>query len=204
MIRPASRGFSLIEMLLVLVIIGIVAALVVPAADTVIRGMRLTQATQTVMDQLAIARQAAIGKNRIVEVRFYQFADPETPSSTVSFRAMQSLEMINSRGLAPLNNVIFLPVSTIMDAAPTLSSLLDPSARTLCSGTDSLPRVGTNYHYIAVRFRPDGSTDLLPTGGPWFLTIHAEVSGDSLSRPPANFSTVEIDPVNGDLKVFRP
>ena len=72
------------------------------------------------------------------------------------------------------------------------------------SGTDPLPRVGANYRYVALRFHPDGSTDLLPTAGPWFLTLHDEVQGDGLAQPPANFSTIEMDPVNGSLKFFRP
>jgi hypothetical protein len=71
-------------------------------------------------------------------------------------------------------------------------------------GVDPLPRAGASYRYVALRFQPDGSTDLLPTGGSWFLTVHDEIAGDALAQPPADFSTIEIDPLNGSLKFFRP
>jgi uncharacterized protein (TIGR02596 family) len=204
MSRSAYRAFSLIEMLVVILIIGIIATFAVPIVTSVGRSSRLNRATQTVADQLALARQTAISRNHAVEVRFYQFADPETPGSSSSFRALQTLEVINARAISPLDKVQPLPASTIIDASPTLSSVLDPGKRAMAPGTDPLPRIGTSYLYVALRFHPDGSTDLLPTAGAWFLTVHDEVQGDGLARPPANFVTLEIDPINGSLKFFRP
>ena len=204
MSRSSRLGFSLLEMLAVILIIGIIAGVLVPAASGIVRGTRLTQATQTIVDELGVARQTAIGKNRLVEVRLYQYADPQTPASSSRFRAVQTFQVVNSRWFFPLDKVQPFPTSTIMDSAPGLSSVLDPTTRPPSAGTDPIPVVGTNYQYVAIRFHPDGSTDLLATGGPWFLTLHDEVNGDALNQPPANFSTVEIDPVNGSLHVFRP
>jgi uncharacterized protein (TIGR02596 family) len=200
----ANRGFSLVEMLVVLLIIGIIAAFAVPVVAGVSRSSRLTRAAATVGDQLALGRQAAIARNRTVEVRFYQFADPEVPGSPSSFRALQTFEVINARALSPLDKMQILPTAVIIDASPGLSSLVDPQKRILVSGADPLPRAGTNYHYVSLRFHPDGSTDLLPTQGPWFLTLHDEVRGDGLAQPPANFTTMEVDPINGSVKFFRP
>jgi uncharacterized protein (TIGR02596 family) len=190
-------------------IMAIILAFAVPATNTILRGNRMTQATQIIVDRLALARQTAITKNRAVEVRFYQFADPEVPGTAASFRALQALEVVKANVVLPLEKLQPLPTAIIIDSAQSLSSLLDPNdphKRTKVTATissPSLPRVGTNYSYVALRFRPDGSTDLLPTAE-WFLTLHSEVSGDGLTTPPANFVTVDIDPVSGTLKFFRP
>ena len=204
MSRSTAAAFSLLEMIVVIAIVGIIAAMAIPVAGSVSRATKLTQASQTIGDQLAIARQTAIATNRAVEVRFYQYADPEVPGSKVAFRAIQALEIVNPRLITAVDKLQALPDSMIIDSAPVLSSILDPAKRTVSAGTDSLPRVGTNYKYVAMRFRPDGSSDLLPTAGTWFLTVHDEIQGDGLTQPPPNFATIEIDPVNGALKFFRP
>ena len=204
MIRSSQRGFSLIELIVVIFIIGIIAAFAVPAVIHVNRGNRLAQTAQIIGDELAIARQTAIGHNHVVEVRFYKFSDPETPGSPNSFRAVQVLEVFNARGISQVDRAQLLPNAMIIDASPALSSLLDPGKRTILAGSTPLPRAGTNYQYAALRFRPDGSTDLLPTQGPWFLTVHDETKGDNLTKAPTDFATVEIDPINGSLKYFRP
>jgi uncharacterized protein (TIGR02596 family) len=204
MSRSTASAFSLLEMIVVIAIVGIIATMAIPVAGSVSRATKLTQATQTIGDQLAIARQTAIGTNRTVEVRFYQYADPEVPGSKVAFRAVQALQIVNPRLITPVDKLQSLPEAMIIDSAPVLSSILDSSKRTVSAGSDPLPRVGSNYKYIALKFRPDGSSDLLPTAGTWFLTVHDENQGDGLTQPPPNFSTIEIDPVNGALKFFRP
>ena len=74
-----SRAFSLVELLVVIAVIAIVAGYAVPAVTTMLKGSQLTQGSQMVVDQIALARQTALSRNRSVEVRFYKYADPETP-----------------------------------------------------------------------------------------------------------------------------
>ena len=203
--RVGSAAFTLLELLLVVAILGIIGAFVLPTANTILRGGKLNQASQTVVDRLSLARQSAIAQNRPVEVRFYRYKDPESPASSNSFRALQAFLVVKANQLNAMEKTQMLPSSVIIDSSPTLSSILDSSKRTLVTtGTTSIPRVGTNYSYIAVRFRPDGSTDLGPTTGPWFLTLHGESDKDGLTAPPPNFVTIAIDPVNGALSFFRP
>ena len=204
MIKRSSTGFTLVEMLVVMAVIVILIAAVVPAATGILRGNKVTQAIEAVESQFNLARQAAVAANRTVEIRLYQYIDPSQNGSAATFNALQAFTL-NGSTLTPTENVQKLPSTVIMDSGATLSSLLNPTAqRPLVQGKLPLPDIGKNYTYIAFRFRPDGSTDLLPTTGPWFLTLHESLRGDKLTAPPSQFATVEIDPVSGELRLYRP
>jgi uncharacterized protein (TIGR02596 family) len=215
MSRPRKSGFTLIELLVVVAIIAVLLVLVVPAANNMLGGTNITKATQTVVDQLTLARQSAISLNRPVEVRFYQYHDPDVSGTNYCFRALQSWEELKANSFIPLEKVQSLPTGVIMDKgtsnpATTISSifLYNPNmAITGPPGPVAIPLVGTQYSYVAIHFTPSAATDLLPTGGAagsWFLTVHSELSGDGLSIPPPNFVTIQIDPVSGTLQFFRP
>lgn len=212
-----TDAFTLVELLTVLGIIVIVAAFAMPAMNTVLKGSQLTQGAQMVSDQLSLARQTALSTNRSVEVRYYQYGDPQTPGEQAGnpasgkYRALQLFQVQDTGAVTPLGKLQSLPPSIIMDSGTTLSTLLGPSqAKTPVSWTatdpqTSLPRVGTNYNCCYVRFLPNGSTNLPPnTGNPWFLTLHDMTYGDHLSSPPPNFFTIQLDPTNGHIKTFRP
>ncbi len=222
--HPLKRdGFTLVELLTVMAVISLIAVLSLPAVNTILRGSLLTQGAQMINDQLGLARQTALSKNRSVEVRFYQFGDPEAPGeipatpSSGKYRAMQLFEMQDSGAAVAMGKALRLPQSIILDSSTgggpgaTLSSLLDigttPSLKKVWSALDlqvSVPRVnGTNYNCCAFRFLPDGSTNLSPFSppGPWFLTLR---SLTDVKSPPANFFTIQIDATNGHIKTFRP
>lgn len=216
---PAKRAaFSLIELIVVIAIIAIIAAFTVPAASTILRGSKLTQASQIVTDQISLARQTALTRNRSMEVRFIRFGDPETPGESASdpstghFRAMQVFEVLESGVAVPLDKPQLLPQSVIMNPSAELSSLIGGSSQKTTKATNSdpeLPRgIARNYEYVAFRFLEDGSTNLSPTGGAaagkWFVTLHNANEKVSGSTPPANFFTLQIDPVSGATKLFRP
>jgi uncharacterized protein (TIGR02596 family) len=225
-----SRAFSLIELLVVVAVIGIIATFAIPAVSGILKGNSLTTASSMLVDQLSLARQYSLSKNRIVEVRFYRMADPELPGevatdpATGQYRAFQYFELSDSGVVLPVSKVLRFPDGIIMNPGETLSDFLgeDEANRLVTKAKldrkvdPELPRgVGLNYDYMPFRFFPDGTTSLSPTGtagkpsqgGRWFITLHSlsdlgNTTGNT--EPPPNFTTWMIDPVSGTSRVFRP
>ena len=214
----ARAGFTLLELLTVMAIMIIMMGLASPALTSIMKGSQLTQAGQTVTDQLALSQQTAIAKNHAVEVRLYQFSDSETPGEAAAngkYRALQSFEILTSGSAIPLGKCKRLPALIVIDSGSTLSTLISEAGKSTstalhvpsaASGSElqvSIPSVGMSYNSVAFRFRPDGSTEL-PSNQKWFLTLHSLNDGDNLTKVPANFVTLQIDPANGHIRTFRP
>jgi type II secretion system protein H len=68
--RPVKSGFTLIELILVLVILGVVTAVTVPAVVSSIRGNRLRVASRTVIRMGRYARSMAVLKQQPMVVKF--------------------------------------------------------------------------------------------------------------------------------------
>jgi len=209
-------AFTLIELLVVILIIAIIAAFAVPAVTGVIRGSAITQSSQILTDQFSLARQQALSRNRAIEVRLYQFADPEVPGEAVAtattwqYRAFQMFEVVESGAAVPLANVERLAGAAIINPSATFSSLIAGTGQTarvpVATRDPGLPRgIGHNYKYVSFRFLPDGSTNLSPTfAAGWFLTVHNLSDKAVGTVPPPNFFTLQLDPVSGATKSFRP
>lgn len=210
----ASRAFTLLEMIVVIAIIGLIAAFVVPAAMSVVNGSRLTQAAGILTNQLSYARQSAMVKNRAIEVRFLRFQDPESPaggsgqSSSNQFRAIQLLEVQDGGALVTLGKVEFLPDATVL-CADNRSSMLDSETvtqapKTPTAGDPPMPRgIEMHYDYVSFRFLPDGSTNLAANHN-WFVSVVATKDQTTSSKLPANFFILQVDPLNGIIHSFRP
>jgi uncharacterized protein (TIGR02596 family) len=212
-----SRGFSLLELLVVMAIIAVIASFAIPAASTILRGSQLTQASQMLSDQISLARQLALSRNRAVEVRFYRYGDPEAPGedpkepSTGRFRAIQSFEITESGAAVPLNKMQKFPSTVLLHDGEYSSILDDESQKPPKKARPADPAipggVDRNYEYISFRFYQDGSTNLKPTGGQsggnWFVTVMNSTDAQRDIKD-VNFFTMQIDPVSGSTKSYRP
>lgn len=205
------RGFSLLELLTVILIIGIVSVFVTPAVTTILKGSQISQGEQILTDQFKIARQLALTKNRSVEVRFIRFGDPEVPGeqksspSTGNYRAIQLFEVMDSGAILPIDKPQVLPPGTIFSSTK-LSTLIEGGKDGTPSGNDpKMPRgVELAYDFKSFRFLRDGSTDLKITGGVvWCITL-INMNDKEKGTLPANFVTLQIDPVAGAIRIFRP
>lgn len=205
-VNVGRNGFTLIELLVVITIAAILLLFAVPVTNSVLTANQVTTGTQMVVDGLSLARQTAITRNRVVEVRFYDFASLDRGNATTAeVSAFEAViyDETNTKS-SPLASVEHLPGGVLISKDETLSTLLKSSrAKTNWTTDDpkqSLPRgIGSSYQTYALRFRPDGSTDL--GAGSWFLTLHGSREAGS---PPPNHAAVQIDPYNGSLRLYRP
>jgi uncharacterized protein (TIGR02596 family) len=133
-IRSRRVAFSLVELLVVVAVIAVIVAFAIPAANSMLRGSQLTQGSQALGDQVAFARQAAISRNRPVEIRFYRYADLDTPGEQIQqketwkFRAFQLFEILENSAAVPLGPVQRLPNMVVADS-DKYSTLLRDSLR---------------------------------------------------------------------------
>lgn len=90
MLRKKQSGFTLIEMMVVLAIFAIVAAIAIPNFMSLLPGMRLNGAARQVMGDLMAARMKAVKLNKKTKVFFngngyeYEIWDDADNSGTVA------------------------------------------------------------------------------------------------------------------------
>jgi uncharacterized protein (TIGR02596 family) len=197
--RCRAAAFSLIELLTVIAIMVLLMGLAAPALNSLGRSTGLTVTAQQVVDQFNVARQQAITRNRLVEVRFYKVPDEADPAA--AYRALRLLVLNPDGSVQSADRVQkFQKGVAILDKA-TYSTMGGFAASTT---NETLPGFGSSP-YVYFRLRPDGSTDLdASAASKWFLTlVNLRETASSTNLPP-NFATIQIDPVTGRPKLFRP
>lgn len=187
-----KSGFTLVEMLAVIAMIGILAALTIPAMTSVSISMNVTRAGQLVGDQIALARQMAVARNRPVAVRFVEDAtDPgfssvqiwEYDASGDNPKAVRRLERLPD---AVILKKELSPVLTEADAAQ--------------SGTAKFGSAG-DRPYKGIRFRANGRVD---TSLPMARTYLTVVGRRDAAAVPTNYYTLQISPLTGRVTTLRP
>lgn len=202
--RHLETGFSLIELLLVVAIVGILSVLAIGGFNQTVRGTKITSTAQGVADALGLARNSALARNTPVQIRFYKFPtfDAATNSAPDTFRGLQ-IFACESRTTNAITRPFLFPNPVIASKDATKSSILQ---QTEFSGTGAVSGY-SNYKYVTLTFGSDGmirtGSSQLTTTNEFFITLQAVLDTDN-STWPKNYATVSVNPVTGNTKIFQP
>ncbi len=207
--RNKRHGFTMVELLVVMAIVGVMAAVIIPSIGPMLRSYNLNRAGSMITDELTFARQAALTQNADVEVRFYQIG-AATYTANAPFLAFRAFLSASNQ---PLDKIKFLPdqimVSANADAAntpTTFSPMLDATtyATVLTTGQDTLPAATSPTAFVSFKFRATGGTNLVPVTSPWYLTVCGRNVAVNSNGLPTNYVSLQVDPVSGSVRTYRP
>jgi uncharacterized protein (TIGR02596 family) len=207
--RP-SAGFTLVELLVVIAVVGMIVALAVPSIEPMMKGSKLTTAADDLRFRLSGYRQQAVTENQPIEIRFLKFVDTSVPGGREAYRAyvagrLRQKQTTTGSGefvFDPIGNVVRLPDGVVISSLPEFSSIVHDEK--LRHGIHDLP-VGDQMtsQFASFTFRPDGSTDSPKRAGDlWFVTLVNERDDTAGNTAPDNFISLAVDAYNGSIRVY--
>lgn len=188
-----KSGFSLVELLVVVAIMGVLIAVALPAMTSLMQSSDLTRAGQMLTDQVNLARQIASAQNTVVEVRLIQL-----PGRT-GYTGIQLWKADSAGDLKAVKNVITLPQPMTISANPAHSAAISSLP------TGSMPNGSSvaNASYAALQIRPSGFvTPILEMDSLFFTVMRDTLTTDS--QLPPNYFMLQINPLTGAPLVYRP
>lgn len=194
---PDSRGYSIIETLIVMALIGVLSALAIPQLISERRLTRSVGVTREILSQMRLARQLAMSQRQAFTFQYNNttkqisiidhnsnlgpgiFADPGYPNTTAS--TIISTSPLAAGGLDGAEITYGIPTGL-----PT-SALGDGTAPT-----------GLTNNQLNVTFQPDGSV-IDATGNPRGMAMF--IYNSRASR--ATASAISVMGASGRIKIWR-
>ena len=209
-----SQGFTLIEMMVGGAMIALIVAAVAPMVFGTLISTRLSSAGETLAGQISLARQIAVSRNMAVEVRLYEFEDPEAPGSSTAYRAlaiMQASETGSRSELGKqLTDTYYLPSGIAIGNTPAMSPILASGSLRSEADREKIIKRSANARYKAFQIRGDGTTNLEQLmqneyhPNMSYLTLAEDRAIKDGADVPKNFYAVQIDPATGRTTSYRP
>ena len=222
-------GFTLIEMLTVLVIMGIMLGIGIPAVTNLMKSGGLSAATRQVSNTLSQARQYAITQRVYARVVFAYGAPASTNPQDMLYRTYAVMTNPDRTVLANWTyatkweylptGVVFLNNAANLTAGG-LGALDDLSSLNSQSGVPfPIPGTPNNQGTLAyIEFNPTGAATALTLGGGSGASTLAITEGfmdstgtprptatkTSVGGPLANVTTITVDNIVGRIRVTRP
>ena len=208
------------ELLVVVAIIGMLAALAMGGLSNTVRSSKLTNAAQRVADTINIARQTAAARNLPVEVRFYELPYfGQTAGGAHLTRGMilyiqdTPLNSVTaSTNKVALTKPYFFPERIV--AWQTASPFLNASVVNYVPYTAAKEKFGvitnTSLNYYAFTINPNGrlSPSTLNTLSNYITLVNWEqdqpCNASTLPKVPKNCATIQVDPMTAKATIFRP
>jgi uncharacterized protein (TIGR02596 family) len=226
--RPAFRrrkGFSLVELLTVMAIIGVLATVSMTGFASLMSSNHLNEATAVVQGQLELARQTAKTLNRSVQLRLYQ--DNNNTSGTPSIDSMQVVvpaEASTTESDQPVEKPILLPQNVIIADSSSdllLAQLPAGSGNSYHPFNPPIPANYTNCYILtfsttgAITTTNNTGNLVSPTSNNgtvyWLLSLVSQnqyrAGGSSASVGKGevqNYATFYLNSVNGTYSCTRP
>jgi uncharacterized protein (TIGR02596 family) len=197
--RPgAASGFTLIELMVVIAIMGVIFTLVVPVVSSILDSNSLTVAAQMAADQISLGRQIASARNRTVEVRIIMLPHPTGGGSDYS--AIQLWVNNAANTMQPATRLARFPQAIAFSQNANFSKLLSSGS------TGTITSAGSNEAYTSFQISPAGVVSANGATLAMSDTYLAIVSSRFASNPslPPNYALVQINPNTGTPKVYRP
>jgi prepilin-type N-terminal cleavage/methylation domain-containing protein len=215
-----ANGFTLIEMLTVIVIIGVVLAITIPAVTNLMKSGGLNSATREVSNTLSLARQLAITKRVFARVVFPYSQTGSQPDMWYRTYAVMTNRVNNvATGWSYASRWEYLPVGAVLMNDNTILGIpprpcldnLNAEQVAFPTNTTATFGPGNSGTLAYVEFAPTGSAAPLVGGDSVFTLSEGFVSGGTptpTSKTSAgslvNLGTISVNRLVGRIQVARP
>jgi prepilin-type N-terminal cleavage/methylation domain-containing protein len=201
----SQRGFTLLELLLVMLILALVAAFTIPALTGLTRAGDLNSASRLVTNLLTVARSEAI--NRRVLIRF-EIATAWPPDTNAAYRKITLVQHDATAGTDTQltawetlpSGVTFQPQDPSPGNGSYFFSLSQTQTPSLKVGTQN---VATSY----IEFLPTGALNVTPSNSPVRLRLvpgFLASAGTVKLTSATNWFETSVDGIVGRIKTSRP
>jgi|GEM_PF-3333260 len=192
-----NRGFSLFEMLTILLIISLIAAMSVPALIPTLQSKSLTAAGDQFEQTLKNARQLALAEDVVVD---FEIVGLDRASGTgLQFEGYRVWKWLPNGERRQVDKVQWLEGAFVF--SQDHSTLITDGAAE--QETGSLPGLDESVEIVRFSIFPNGETNLPERAGGdnWHVTICALPQGGEL---PPNFIAFRINQTNAHVIGYRP